>query len=162
MEDKDISSNRVITIHKVKTLDNQIQAQATISVSDLFDNVPFNYLISLNSDTDSEISAYIKEKIKSGEVELLPPDVSKDEAYFNALKSRAESLIKSTDQFMTIDTELTDDEVKEMKSYRASLRNIVKTKDYKSLSKSGLPELPKFLKKDAYDIYYVGTNSLEK
>jgi len=63
---------------------------------------------------------------------------------------------------MTIDTELTDDEVKEMKSYRASLRSIVKANDYKSLSKTGIPELPKFLKKDMYHITYIGSQTLEK
>lgn len=159
MEDK---QERVITIYSVKTLDSQTQAQAIISVSDINDGDKFGYIVLLDQDVDSEIHTYIKEKIKSGEAELLPPDVLKDEVDFNMLKSRAESLLRSTDQFMTIDTELTDDEVKEMKSYRLSLRSITKLTDYKQLKKLSIPELPKFLHNDIYKITYIGSQSQDK
>ena len=158
------TENITITIHSVKTLACQIQAQAFISIKEINDGKPFGYLLSLNDDEEdaSDISKYIKEKIKSGEVKLEPSEVSIDDINFNDLRNKAESLLRSTDQFMTIDTELTDDEVKEMKSYRASLRSIVKAKDYKNLSKLDLPDLPKFLKKDMYHITYIGSQSQEK
>ena len=162
MEDK---QERVITIYSVKTLDSQTQAQAIISVSDINDGDKFGYIVLLDQDVDSEIHTYIKDKIKSGEVTVIPPDVTQEELDSENIKHIANIILRSTDQFMTIDTELTDEEVKEMKSYRATLRSIVKHDAKKSLlSLTDLPSLPKFLKSD--DVYnsviYVGSSSQER
>ena len=151
-----------VTIISVRKTNVKNQACADITISGINNDKPFGYLLDLSNSSGSELHSYIKSKITSGEIELLPPFTQQEEYDSIILKSKIKQLLHETDQFMTIDTELTDDEVKEMKSYRASLRSIVKANDYKSLSKTGIPELPKFLKKDMYHITYIGSQTLEK
>jgi len=150
-----------ITIHSVRLTNDHNQACASISTTEINDGNPFGYFLDLVHDVDSEVHRYIRSKIDSGEIELLPPLMPQADYESDTIKRSLKGLLHETDQFMTIDTELTDDEIKILKEYRHSLRILMKDEG-KQLTKEDLPKLPEFIKKDAYDIYYVGANSLEK
>lgn len=149
-----------ITIVSVRRTNLQTQACAEIIIPSINGEEPFGYFIDLENDVDSEIHTYIKSKIVSKEIEVLPPIIPQDEYDTIILKTKASQLLSETDHFMTIDTELSDDEIKDMKEFRKSLRTISKTTETKGVLENGLPDLPKFLKYvNGCHIVYIGSEN---
>ena len=72
-------------------------------------------------------------------------DKSSDEYKSNQIRAQRDQLLDETDKFMTIDSILSDDEIKELKEYRKSLRDISLIKSFPNVS---LPTLPKFLQEN--------------
>lgn len=151
-----------IKINSIKELWNKDQLVATITVDELFDGKPFDYFMATNKEEDTEVYQFLLNAINTKQVEVLPPPEEyakfREEELTRRNECEIESLLRSTDQFMTIDTELTEDEIKEMKSYRSLLRSILKSSDLRSLTKSSIPSLPKFLKQNQNHITYIGSD----
>lgn len=145
-----------ITIVSVRRTNLTNQACAEIIVPSINGNNPFGYFIDLAHDVDSRIHTFIRSKISSGEVEVLPPFLPQEEYDSVVLKSKAAQFLAETDHFMTIDSELSDDEIKEMKKYRKSLRTLSKS-ETKGLSDKDLPEMPRFIKLDCDRLVYTGS-----
>jgi hypothetical protein len=132
-----------ITIHKVKKVGvNPNQAIAIISSSDLEDGEPFGYFIALDKEDESEISNYILEEIKKGNVKVEELISDLTEYKSSILREHRNKLLNETDKFMVIDSILSDDEIKEVKEYRSRLRNISTQKSFPNVD---LPQLPSFL-----------------
>lgn len=69
---------------------------------------------------------------------------SSDEYKSNQIREERNRLLDETDKFMVIDSILSEDEIKEMRNYRKSLRDISLQKSFPNVE---LPKLPSFLSK---------------
>jgi len=148
-----------IKINSIKELWSKDQLVVNLTIDEILDGKPFDYLMALDKKEDSEVYKFILNAIDSKQIEI--QSSSEDYTSMN-IRNTAEMMLRGTDQFMTIDTELTEDEIKEMKEYRKSLRNISKSSDLRSLTKSSIPPLPKFLKQNQYNITYIGSDTSQE
>ena len=131
-----------ITVLEVKKAGvNPNQAIALVSVPEL-EPEPFWYFIALDKEDESEIYKTVMSKINSGEIQIKPTDTNINEYNANQLREERNKLLDQTDKFMVIDSILSDDEIKEMKIYRKSLRDISLQKSFPNVE---LPTLPSFL-----------------
>ncbi len=146
-----------IKINYIRQLWSPSQLVANIVVDEINGEDPVDYFIALDKEEDSEIHQYLRDKIESKQVDVLPPfeEYTRyvEERNIRDLEKEIEFLLRNTDQFMTIDTELSDSEINEMKEYRKLLRS-VRNSEKKSMSIKDLPSLPKFIKQENNRLYY--------
>lgn len=105
--------------------------QDTSSEQPLFDGDPFPYGYIIGSEDTSEVSKYIDQLMKSGQ---LNPDSyagpSKESLVGQKVRDKRNRLLSETDRYMTLDYPISEDKRLEMQRYRQSLRDITEQEGF--------------------------------
>lgn len=116
------------------------------------------FYVATEIEDSSEIYQYIMAKYRSGELVPDPFVIDLEKVRYDLLSDR-DHLLDQTDKFMVIDSILSDDEIKSLKEYRKSLRDISTQKAFPNVS---IPNLPDFLHFEANGRVEYGKPESEK
>ena len=100
------------------------RAVAHITYPPVNGDEPFDYFLDLEVEDSAELCVFLKDKIRSGSVEVLPSDDSLVDFQAAKLKAERDSLLSATDYLVQPDYPITESQREEVKSYRQALRDV--------------------------------------
>ena len=114
-----------IEIVSVNELEDRNTLRASIIVHEINGEDPFDFFINVNNYLESNIAKYIMSNITNQTVKVISYAPSKD-SLCQSVRNKRNSLLESSDKYMTSDYPITDTQREEIKVYRQALRNITK------------------------------------
>lgn len=131
MKDNDFENS--VTIHYIKYQGvTGHRAVACITYPPVNGDESFDYFLDLNVEDDSELCNYLKNKIFSKSIDVLPSDDSLDEFNAMEIRSRRDYILSATDYLIQSDYPLSEEQKSEIRQFRQLLRDIPQ--------QSGFPE----------------------
>ena len=101
------------------------RAVAHITYPPVNGNESFDYFLDLNVEDESELCNYLKNKILSKSVDVLPSDDSLDEFNTTEIRSKRDYILSATDIYLTVpDYPLSEEQKDEIRQFRQLLRDI--------------------------------------
>ena len=98
----------------------------------------------LEVEDSAELCVFLKDKIRSGSVEVLPSDDSLADFQAAKLKAERDSLLRATDYLVQPDYPITESQREEVKSYRQELRDVPQQEGFPK--EVVWPDKPSFIK----------------
>lgn len=120
------------------------RAVANITYPPVNGNEPFDYFLDLEVEDSAELCVFLKDKIRSGSVEVLPSEDSLADFQAAEIKAERDSLLCATDYLVQPDYPITESQREEVKAYRQALRDVPQQEGFPE--NVVWPDKPSFIK----------------